>query len=141
MPCSSPSCLFSSFSCLTLPPFPPGKYQNRFYSNKAKNRNARKLSPKGQGKTMLCPGEQSKKVCLGDTAGQPPSGRWAEGSWLHFPGTERVPESASLLPSGPPFPPTPWRTNTLWPYCGGAGRGLEVTRKRLEQRHIASNLF
>lgn len=104
---------FSSFSflCYLFPFFflllllfldsssspPPGKYQNRFYPSRAKNISALKLSPSGQSKNTFCPGKQNKKVWLRDAASQPPGGKWAKGSSLHFLGTETMAELASLL--------------------------------------------
>lgn len=104
---------FSSFSflCYLFPFFflllllfldsssspPPGKHQNRFYPSRAKNISALKLSPSGQSKNAFCPGKQNKKVWLRDAASQPPGGKWAKGSSLHFLGTETMAELASLL--------------------------------------------
>ena len=120
-------------------PPPPGKYQNRFYPSRAKNVNALKLSPSGQSKNTFCPGKQNKKVWLRDTASQPPGGKWAKGSSLHFLGTETMAELASLLSTS--LLPSTWSINILQPYCGSMGWGLGVPLKSQKQRHTASNLF
>lgn len=71
-----------SFSCLTLPLLL--QVNNTIDFTQTGLRNAFKLSLSGQSKNIFCPSEQSKKVCLRDTAGQPPGVGWAEGSSLHF---------------------------------------------------------
>lgn len=81
-----------------------------FYPIRAKNTNALKPSPSGQTKNIFHPDEQNQKVCLSDTADQPPGGRFTEGSSLHFLGTEAV---ASHNPHAPPYPPSMWRTKYI----------------------------
>lgn len=81
----------------------------------------------------FCPGEPNREVWLRGAAGQPPGGRWAEGSSLRFRGARLWLNQSPRCLHVPPFPPSVQRIDTLWPYCrstGGAWGFLSRTENK-----------